>query len=249
MIRQAGGHRRRTGLPPALPIVDLNAQGLQRASQVVYPILPSARSLQHLPFFGKGQALTHQPSVHLPAGQMRPLNIDRMLTKQRPHLFRVAVDHFDPDTPLPVSCPTLDHLEVMPVGLGLLAPRRSPPGLNHRFPVAPLPISGYRRRLDAPFFSLVTNISPKGIQLGTGELVIGKEQSFNLFNVLGCLPQPGRIGEWQPGCLSLPTRLDIPGWSPGSDGDRRIRSPLFRQTSCHTSYTDTVACPSWCDRT
>ena len=49
----------------------------------------------------------------------------------------------------------LDHLEVMPIGLGLLALRRSPlatvfrhlsPGLDHRFSVVPLPISGYRWR-------------------------------------------------------------------------------------------------------
>ena len=36
------------------------------------------------------------PSVHLPGCQMRPLDIGRMLTKQCPHLFRVAVNYFDP---------------------------------------------------------------------------------------------------------------------------------------------------------
>ena len=42
----------------------------------------------------------------------------------------------------------LDHLEVMPIVLSLFVPRRSPPacvfrhlspGLDHRFPVAPIP--------------------------------------------------------------------------------------------------------------
>jgi len=86
---------------------------------------------------------------------MRPLDIGRMLTQQGPHLFRVAVNYFDRDPRQAVSGPMLDHLEVMPIGLGLLARRRSPPacvfrhlspGLNHCFPVAPIPISGYRRR-------------------------------------------------------------------------------------------------------
>ena len=86
---------------------------------------------------------------------MRPLDIGRMLTKQLLHLFRVAVNYFDRDPPQAVSRPMLDHLEVVPVRLGLLAPRRSPPacvfrhlppGLNHRFSIAPIPISGYRWR-------------------------------------------------------------------------------------------------------
>jgi len=74
---------------------------------------------------------------------------------QGPHLFRVAVNYFDRDPCQAVPGPTLDPLEVVPIGLGLLARRWSPlasvlrhlsPGLDHRFSVAPLPISGYRWR-------------------------------------------------------------------------------------------------------
>jgi len=70
------------------------------------------------------------------------------------NLFRVALDHLDGDPHPAVPGTMLDHPEVAPVGLGLRGPgpststrifRHPSPGLDHRFPIASLPIAGCDR--------------------------------------------------------------------------------------------------------
>jgi hypothetical protein len=84
------------------------------------PIFPCARILQPLPLLGKGRGLAHQPPVHLLGGQV---GTGRVRTQPLPYLFRVLIDDLDRDPCQVVPRTRLDHLEVVPIGLGLLVRR------------------------------------------------------------------------------------------------------------------------------
>ena len=108
-------------------------------------------TLEHLPSPGKGECLAHQPPLPLPGRPMPALDIGGMLAQEMANLFRVALDHLDGDSHPAVPGTMLDHPEVVPIGLGLRGPgpststrifRHPSPGLDHRFPIASLPIAG-----------------------------------------------------------------------------------------------------------
>ena len=140
MIGQSSRHRWRARLPSASSVVDLDAQRFDRASQVVCLIFPGTGGFEHLPFFGKGQGLVHQPSVHLPGRQVRALDIGGMLAQELPYFFQVAVDHLDRDPCQAAPGTMLDHMEVAPIGLGLPARRGGGGDLDPRIQ-APAPKS------------------------------------------------------------------------------------------------------------
>ena len=93
-------------------------------SEVVNNILPSTSRFQHSSALGEAEGLTHQATIHVAHGEMRPLDIGRVLAQLSRQAIRVAIDDagLNPEqTSMRVTL--LDPLHILPACVWLFVAR------------------------------------------------------------------------------------------------------------------------------
>jgi hypothetical protein len=114
MAGERGGHRR-------CPSLTSTCKVLTGRVKTHAPILPSTGGLEHLKLLGIRQCLPHQAPVHLPAGQICPLDIARMRTHHRTDFLWGAIYHLDRHARETIAGSVFDHLQIVPLRLRLFA--------------------------------------------------------------------------------------------------------------------------------
>src|SRR6266542_3469171 len=119
------------------------------------PILPGTGGLEHGALLRERQGFPHQAPVHLPARQIRPLDVGGMRTYLRTNLLGSTIHHLDRHAREAIAGSVFDDLEIVPIRLRLFARWRAAlpailrhlaPRFNQRIAVAALAISRHRRR-------------------------------------------------------------------------------------------------------